>query len=200
MTTVVAYRLANWDTPFWVNPNRRESRFATPGSIVQYWSLHPLTPWAEQLRSLNARTVDEAAEQLLRPWAAEFELADDVLTITFDNAAGYGIAPDALVDDNWTRCQLWASSLAVSEMIVPSSALPGTSNLVLFGPRLRSSYGMPPLDPAIDVPSDPVANLGGVLPDLLQHIRWQGEQHTGYEDWRDGRPEAAPPAVAVDRP
>ena len=42
MTAVVGYRLANWDTPFWASPNRRESRYGRPDGIVQYWSLHPL--------------------------------------------------------------------------------------------------------------------------------------------------------------
>jgi hypothetical protein len=45
VTVEVGYRVADWDTPLWVNPNRSPSRWWTPGAIVQYWSLHPLTPW-----------------------------------------------------------------------------------------------------------------------------------------------------------
>src|SRR5690606_33389893 len=44
----LAWRLAAWDTPFWVHPNRAAGRFNPPATgPVQYWSLHPLTPWAE---------------------------------------------------------------------------------------------------------------------------------------------------------
>jgi hypothetical protein len=110
VTVEVGYRVADWDTPLWVNPNRSPSRWWTPGAIVQYWSLHPLTPWAEYLRGRNVRTADEAGEIILRPWAAELELPDDTIELTFDSAAGHGLAPEALVDDDQTACQAWAAS------------------------------------------------------------------------------------------
>lgn len=144
--SVEAYRLANWDTPLWINPNRRPSRFAADGQVVQYWSLHPLTPWAEILRFHNVTDPREAAELRLRPWVAQVHLPEGTIEVDFDNAPRFGISPDALVDEDHSRCQKWAASLSVPAMIVPSAALPGTKNLILFGPRVRVRYGVDPLE------------------------------------------------------
>lgn len=122
--SVEAYRLANWDTPLWINPNRRPSRFAADGQVVQYWSLHPLTPWAEILRFHNVTDPREAAELRLRPWVAQVHLPEGTIEVDFDNAPRFGISPDALVDEDHSRCQKWAASLSVPAMIVPSAALP----------------------------------------------------------------------------
>jgi RES domain-containing protein len=170
---VAAFRLANWDTPLWAGPNRRSSRFVVDGRTVQYWALHPLTPWAEMLRFHGVTDPSEAQEWLLRPWVAELELPEGTLEIDFDTAADHGLEPDALIDDDHTRCQEWATDLDRPAIVVPSAALPGTKNIVLFGPRVRSRYGLAPIDDALDVPCDPVAHLSVVVEDLLAHIRWR---------------------------
>lgn len=196
---VEAYRLANWDTPLWISPNRRPSRFVADGQIVQYWSLHPLTPWAEFLRFHNVTDPDEAGELLLRPWVAELQLPEDTIEVDFDNARDFGIEPEALVEEDHSRCQAWAASLAVPAMIVPSAALPGTRNLIVFGPRVRTRYGVEPLDPGLDVPCDPVANLSVVVEDLLLHVRWRGTPHAGHASWSTGGGPVEPPSVVVSR-
>lgn len=198
MTGVVGYRLANWDTPLWASPNRRESRYGRANGVVQYWSLHPLAPWAEQLRFHNIREADEARELLQRPWAAQLTLPDDLLELSFDNAADHDLAPAALVDDDWSGCQAWSVGFKGRSVIVPSAALPGTMNLIMFGPLVRSAYGVGPLDPTVDVPCDPVADLSIVPPDLLRLIRWRGAPHNGYEAWVAGGPPPPPPVVRVD--
>lgn len=198
---VIAFRLADWDTPFWANPNRRDSRFLAAGDrAVQYWALHPLTCWAEQLRGMDIRNAEAARELLLRPWAAQVQLPGDTLWLSFSNATENGIEPGALIDDEWTACQQWAQELRISALIVPSAALPGTENLVLFGPRVRIRWGMAPVDPTLEVPSDPVADQATVVSDLIPHVRYRGQSHPGYEAWRRGDPESHPPLVRPDRP
>ena len=64
MTTVVGYRVADWDTPLWISPNRSPTRWGTSGAIVQYWSTHPLTPWAEFCDPAAGRAV--VLDDLLR--------------------------------------------------------------------------------------------------------------------------------------
>lgn len=199
MKVVQAFRLANWDTPLWVSPNRRDSRFVVAGGeIVQYWCLHPLSCWAEHLRFHGIRDPLEAKELTSRPWVASLSLPDDTAHLTFDNAASEGIDPDALVDEDWTRCQRWAAARRPAAIVVPSAALPGTTNVVIFGKRVRAPYGVAPFDPAVDVPSDPVADISTVVPTLLPHVRWRGEPHGGYEAWMRGEPEPVPPLVRLD--
>lgn len=194
---VTAFRLANWDTPLWISPNRRASRFVADGQTVQYWSLHPLTPWAETLRFHGVTDPDEAREWFQRPWVASLVLPDDTLEIDFDNAAHHGLDPDALIDDDHARCQQWTAALNVSAIVVPSAALPGTRNIVAFGPRVRARYGVAPIDPGLDVPCDPVADLSVVVADLLAHIRWRGAPHAGYQAWLAGAAPVVAPSVNV---
>lgn len=200
MADALAFRVANWDTPLWANPNRRPSRYGLAGAIVQYWSLHPMTCWAEYLRFHDIRDPDEAAELRLRPWVAEIDLSSDCLHLTFDNSAEQGLEPEALVDDDWTECQAWAGSRAgLSVLITPSAALPGTENLVMFGSKVRSRWGITPVDPSVYVPCEPVANYGEVVPDLVPCVRWRGTDHAGYEAWLHGEAQPLPPRVRVER-
>ncbi len=195
MTVVVGYRVADWDTPLWVNTNRSQSRFSFPGAIVQYWSTHPLTPWAEYLRGINLREPGEAAEIVLRPWAAELTLPAETLDLDFESAASHGLDPKDLVDDDWRGCQKWAAMTRPAALIVPSAALPGTRNIVLFGPRVRSRYGVVPVDADVDVPCDPAAGSARVLDGVLPLIRWRGQMHAGLEAWRSGEADPLPPLV-----
>lgn len=195
MTTVVGYRVADWDTPLWSNPNRSPSRFSIVGEAVQYWSLHPLTPWAEYLRGMNLRDADQAAEIRLRPWAAQILVPEDIVALSFEDADGLGLDPAALVDDDWAACQEWVRVARPAALLVPSAALPGATNVVLFGPRVRSRYGVEPIDVGLDVPCDPVAADGTVVADLLQHVRWRGDQHSGLLAWQTGNDPPLPPLV-----
>ena len=68
---VVAFRLANYETPLWAVENFSAGRYNAAGSgFTQYLSLHPLTPWAELLRNEDRRTRDRARSALMCscPW------------------------------------------------------------------------------------------------------------------------------------
>lgn len=149
------------------------------------------------MRGHDIRDPVDAGEISLRPWAAELLVPDDVVELSFATAGGEGLDPEALVDDDWTACQAWVARVRPPAIIAPSSALPGTSNVVLFGSRVRSRYGVAPIDADVDVPCDPVADAGVLVTDLLSYVRWKGTPHAGLEAWRAGRPEPLPPAVST---
>lgn len=169
------------------------------GGVVQYWSLDPLTCWAEYLRYNGIRDPDDASELLVRPWAAEIELPQGTIALSFESATAHGIDADALVDDDWTRCRRWVDGVAAPALIVPSAALPGGSNLVLMGPRVAVPYGSAPVDPSLDTATAPVASLATVIADLLRYVRWRGTPHQGLQAWRAGDVQPELPSVTVTR-
>jgi hypothetical protein len=170
---IVAFRVSAWDEPFWVNENRGARRYnkAFTGP-VQYWSLHPLTPWAEILRGQGIRAPEDVAELRQRLWVARFELEPD--PVTFDAAASYGLEPQHLIN--------FALPNAI---VVPSAALPGTKNLVVFGPLVGSPYSAEPLS-AEDVPAAVAADHARPPDTLLPLVRHFGEPHAEYDAWSRG--------------
>lgn len=159
-----------------------------------------MTCWAEHLRFHGIRDVVGARELRSRPWAASVELPADYVHLTFDNADKYGIAPSALIDDDWRECQDWIATRGpLDALIAPSAALPGTENLVMFGPRVRSRWHISPRDPSLEVPCEPIADIAQVVEDLLSHVRWRGTGHAGYEAWTRGQPQPLPPRVRVNK-
>jgi RES domain-containing protein len=181
---VVAYRLAGWDTPLWASPNRRAGRFHAEGDPpTQYWSLHPMTPWAELLRYDDRRTPEEADDVRARLWVGRLEL-DGVRRIGFADASRVQLVDADLVDDDWSACQALARRLRSRRrgpvgLRVPSAALPGTENVVLFGERVAAPYQVDPVDRRLDVPVAHAAESARPLAELLPFVRWRGEPHPG---------------------
>jgi len=187
----VGYRISDWDTPLRVNPNRSAGRFNRAGSpATQYIGLHPLTPWAEYLRFHDLRRADELAERRLTIWALRLDL-DSAAAIGFDNASDYKLQPPELVDDNHEACQdlsdrLRSDAAAPKTIIVPSAALPGTQNVVIFGERVAIPYQWPPID-EVDLPVCVVAGRAVPPPTLVDHVRFRGDGHAEFEAWLSGR-------------
>jgi RES domain-containing protein len=200
LATIVAFRASNWDVPFWAGSARREYRYSRIGSeATQYWSLHPLGPLAETLRWRNVKAPEFVAELRTRLWGAEFS-DDSILRVTFDSAEEHGISPEDLVAEDYEACQQWADGIRdrVQGVTVPSAALPGTDNLVLFGPRVRIPYGTTPVNAQVEGPSDPTAEAGQPPSDLLRYVRWRGDSHPGLDAWRRGEL-LGPPILRLDR-
>ena len=70
---------------------------------------------------------------------------------------------------------------------MPSAALPGTDNVVLFGERAAAPYLVDPLG-AVDVPASPTAEAGRPPLGVLERVRRRGAPHAALEAWRAGEP------------
>lgn len=186
-----AWRIAAWDTPFWISPSRRAGRYNRLGAPpTQYLCLHPWGPWAEMLRWSDRRTETEAAELSTRLWSVRVVLPDAPRRITFDDAASMGLDADDLVSEDYAVCQDLADEArgrGVPALIVPSAALPGTETLVVLGPRALSPWHVAPVDAAVDVPAAVSGDRAGAPLAVLPYVRWRGQPHRGASEWRAGR-------------
>jgi len=193
---VAAFRISTWDTPFWVNPNRSGARYNKPGSgPTQYLCLHPLGPWAEYLRREDLRTKPEIEVVRQRMWVVLLTLRppNEVFELTYETAAKIGLSPDDLVADDWSRCQEVAELLRQDPDFpktwsVPSSALPGTQNVVIFGPRVAIPYQGQIIDPGLDMPCSVVAESTPPPEVLLSLTRFRGSPHAELENWKRDEP------------
>lgn len=196
MATETTYRIASWDTPLRVNPNRGPGRFNDPGAAAtQYLSLHPLGPWAEYMRGNDLRDPELLAQARLRIWVLRVDLSD-VVEIGFSNAAEFALGPAELIADDHAACRrlaerLRADSAAPDTLVVPSAALPGTRNVVILAPRVQIPYSWEPLDP-VDVPSCAIAERSHPPEGLEAIVRFRGEPHAEFEAWSSGRGYAFP--------
>lgn len=187
----VLYRISNWDTPLRVNPNRTAGRYNDAGSqATQYMGLHPLTPWAEYLRTNGLRDPAELAEHRLRLWAIRVDLAE-ARRIDFTNAREFKIEAADLVADDHGPCRrlaerLRSDALGPKMIIVPSAALPGTENLVIFGERTPIPYLWTPID-SVDLPACVLAERSQPPAEISPLVCHRGEPHRGLEEWEAGR-------------
>lgn len=184
------FRIADWDTPLRVNPNRTAGRFHDAHSpATQYLGLHPLTPWAEYLRTQGLDSADAFADLQLTVWAVRIRV-DRVLELDYERASDVGLVPEDLISDDWAPCQEFADQLREDAagpraLVVPSAALPGTRNLVVLEPRVAIPYSWDPIDEG-DCPAA-VAAMRACPPDsLLPLIRWRGQPHAEFEAWSRG--------------
>lgn len=186
---MVVYRQASFGNPLRTEPARRPGRYHTGGerSPTQYVCLHPLGPFAELLRGNSLRLPEQVMQVRARTWALRLVQAE-LLEIGFDEAHDHGLAASDLVADDHAGCQALADDLrlrGVAGIIVPSAALPGTRNIVLFGARVGSPYAFEPVG-AVDVPASITAEDGRPLAGLLDAVRFRGEPHAALVAWERG--------------
>ena len=185
---MVCYRFAAYSTPLRTVAAWQSARFsrADESEPTQYLSLHPLGPLAELMRNADLRAPDQVTAVSTRTWALEVGL-DGLAEITFDSAAEFGIAPEELVADDHRPCQQLAARIRRSfpGAIVPSAALPGTSNVVLFGPRVAAPYLVAPVAD-LDVPASITADHGRPPVSLRSLVRFRGQPHAALAAWQTG--------------
>jgi hypothetical protein len=68
-------------------------------------------------------------------------------------------------------------------MIVPSAALPGTHNLILFGARVLNPFVSTPLAPE-EVPTGHFTDGARPPAEVTPHVRWFGATHWAAEQWK----------------
>ncbi len=177
----IAHRYSSYDTPFWVRENTQAGRWHVIGDgATQYLSLDTDGAWAELIRNEELRAEGEVAMVSVSMWAVEIEQGMIVDYSSFELAEQSGFDPAALVDRDYERCQREGARLRAlnfAGVLAPSAALPGATNLTLFGARMASTWGRPPLL-ASSIPAMIIAK-GAPPPGLLTKVRQIGMPHDG---------------------
>ena len=177
------FRFANYATPLRVIPSARSGRFHRSGDpVTQYFAEHPLGAWAEFLR-WSPTTPATLPTVAVRLWVVRVELAQ-LVVIDFANASSWGISPGQLVsDDDYSDCQDLADRLrarGAPGVLVPSAALPGTRNVVLFGRYVLGPYGQTPMTPE-HLSGTMVADYARPPEEVLPLYRPRNQPHGGLE-------------------
>ena len=179
------FRHAAYDTPWWASPSSREGRFHRAGQdTVQYLSLHPAGPAAEMLRH-NVGPGGDPDEVVLNLWTAVIDI-DTVTTVDFQDCQTYGLMVDELVGDVYRPTQALAAAIrrgGADAMVVPSAALPGTHNLILFGVRVLHPYLWEPIS-AEEVRAGHLTDAALSASEIAGRVRWRGASHTAAEQWK----------------
>jgi hypothetical protein len=196
---LTVFRHAAYDTPWRASASPSPGRFHRAGSdIVQYLCLHPLGPAAEMLRH-HVGPGGDPDDVVLNLWAAVVDI-DDVTRVDFENCHAYALTPDQLVGDDYTPTQKLADHIradGAAAMIVPSAALPGTHNLILFGLRLLHPYLWEPIDPE-EIPTGHLTDGARPPAEVRDHVRWVGAAHRTADEWTvTSRYEAFDDPVAI---
>jgi RES domain-containing protein len=186
---MVVYRLSSYGNPLRTEPARQPGRYHSGAeeSPTQYICLHPMGPFAELMRGHSLRAPEQIQHVRERTWALQVELSD-LPEVMFANAREFGLEPPQLVSDDPSQCRELALRLreeGTLGIVVPSAALPGTRNVVLFGPRVGSPYLLEPLG-LVDVSASVTAEAGRPIASLVDVVRFQGDAHAGLDAWQRG--------------
>lgn len=189
----IVHRYSSYDTSFWVRDNTQSGRWHTRGEgPTQYLSFSTDGAWAELIRAEELTTEAEVAMVSVQMWAVYVVQAMVVDYSTFERSEAAEFDPDALVDEDYSRCQaegLRLRQLGYSGVLAPSAALPGEVNLTLFGPRMASTWNRPPLL-ASSLPAT-IITKGAPPPGLLARVRAKAAVHSGLQTYRSARHKAS---------
>lgn len=182
----VAFRYSNYDTPFWVRPNSEPGRWHQIGDApTQYLSTTVDGAWAELIRAEDLRSEQEVELVRMTIWAAEVHVQRVADYSTFEKAEAAEFYPDALIDDDYSRCQLEGKRLreaGFQGVLAPSAAVTSSLSLTLFGPRIASTWQSRPLL-ASSLPASRIAR--GAPPEgIVGRVRRRGAKHALYEEFR----------------
>ena len=172
--------MTSYDVPLWVNPNRREGRWNLPGvGCTQYFALDAEAPFAETIRHEDLRSEADVSHYSTTLWQLKVDEGAVVDYSDFALAEAAGFPPEALVEDDYERCQAeaaWLVSKGAQALKTPSAALPGSVNLTVFGAR-------------VPIPWSSTASLTSAMPSqrlmdghppagLVSRVRYFGQEHS----------------------
>jgi hypothetical protein len=178
----VAFRWSDYDVPLWTRPNTSALRWnRARQEPTQYMSLSAEGSWAELIRTERLRTVDELGLVSMPIWVLKVRETNIADYSTFEQAQAAGFPPQALIDEDYKRCEAEADRLRANGfrgVLAPSAALPGAVNLTLFGRRLMVPWDYPN-DRLMSsfVPAKRLA-VGRPPDELLPLVRHRGEPHS----------------------
>lgn len=177
----VVYRATTYDVPLRVHPNRRSGRWnRAGGEPTQYFCLDAEAPFAEALRAEDLRTDAEARTFTTVLWQLRVEEGAIADYGTFEKAEAAGFDPAALVDDDHERCRGEAErlrDLGARGVLSPSAALPGSTSLTVFGPRVAVAWATQ-VTLASSIPAQRLSR-GAAPPGLVDRVRFYGREHRG---------------------
>jgi hypothetical protein len=181
----VAFRYSNYDTPFWVRPNTEPGRWHFIGDgPTQYLSATTDGAWADLIRSEDLHSESDVAMVRMPLWQARVDQSYVVDYSTFERAEQSGFAAEALIDDDHERCRAEGKrlrDLGYAGVLAPSAALPGATNLTLFGPRVSISWeSEPTLASAIPAA---VVTRGAPPQGLVTRVRLRGQLHPDFREF-----------------
>jgi hypothetical protein len=184
--TGVFFRYSSYDVPFWVRSNTTDERWHRAGDgPTQYLSATADGAWAELIRNENLRSEADLRFVSMPLWQAEVEQSGIADYRDFDKAAEAGFPPEALIDDDQSRCReesLRLRKAGFTGVLYPSAALPGELNLALFGPRILLAWGAPRIL-ASGIPAMRLT-VGAPPPDVLPRVRHVGARHAGFSEYQ----------------
>jgi RES domain-containing protein len=181
----VAFRYADYDTPLWARSNTESGRWHTARTTpTQYLCLSPDGCWADLIRQEDLRTELDVALIRMPLWVLKIDEKRIADYSTFEKAEAAGFSPDALIDEDWDRCQAEAErlkSLGFRGVLSPAAALPGDTALTLFGGRRAVGWDDEPVL-ASAVPAK-VVTIGAPPGGLVVRVRFRGEDHSEYASY-----------------
>lgn len=183
-------------------PSQRDGRWHAEGEgYAQYMALEPAGAWAELIRYERIRSHARAATYRRRLWLVHVEENDVADLSTFDAYEECGLDPALAVGDHATSRALAAELRAAGfrGLLSPSAALPGATNLTLFGERYEKVLTTQPdrwvnPDPGMRLACNLVAESGPSI-DLLTEACLLGMKHEGYREHLRAKGRRLPPGT-----
>jgi hypothetical protein len=109
---------------------------------------------------------------------------------TFERAEESEFAADALIDDDYARCQAEGAALRAAGyhgVLAPSAALPGCVNLTIFGPKVLASWSRPTR--LVAEMAGCMVAIGSSPDEIREQVRHYGAAHAEFEAFIDGHAE-----------